>query len=403
MTETRVTLRSPVAGSYASEIERRLFYVSAGITGFRLVERDGQIHEVVVATDAPADADGLAAKLAHVIETDVLTHRPMPRKVVWESPCSAAATGEVFDDLLARGIAFEAGEGQVAFGEPLIALMDHFDETLTSKVVELFGAREYRYPTLIPTRVLERCGYFNSFPQFLMFVTRLHGDTDTYRAFVADYERDGRVDPSVLGQCDNLDYCLPPTMCFHTFHQYGNRVLGTGDGEVVTAKGKSFRFESRYATSLERLWDFTIREVVFMGSREFAIEARRSLMEAAFAFVTDLGLACCCEVANDPFFCKSDAAEVVLSQRLLELKYELRAHVGPERSIAVASFNAHEDFFSRNFDIRAPDGEPVTTACAGFGLERLVYSFLCHHGLEPAGWPPAVRQALAERSPRPPG
>lgn len=150
--------------------------------------------------------------------------------------------------------------------------MDMLDERFAAIVREL-GGRQRRYPTLIGTQTLHRCGYFSSFPQFVMFVTRLHTDSNEYRKF-AEYAA-GResIGDGLAEHFGNADYCLPPTMCYHTFHEMeGTRLEGAGT--VVSSRGKSFRHESRYHRTLERLWDFSIREIVFLGDREFVRSKR---------------------------------------------------------------------------------------------------------------------------------
>jgi seryl-tRNA synthetase len=275
--------------------------------------------------------------------------------------------------------------------------MDYFDRRVKQIAMGLPNAQEYRYPTLLPTHVLDEFGYFASFPQFMMFVTRLHNDLDVYRAFVQEYESNQRITPALFSHCQNHDYCLPPTMCYHTYHQYRGQQLDKN--MVVTAKGKSFRFESKYYRGLERLWDFTIREIVFMGTREFVLECRQAFMQQAFALMEELDLHGYCEVANDPFFVAGDTASKIFSQRALELKYELRLHVAEkptDRSIAVASFNFHEKFFGETFHISQENQNSILTGCVGFGLERLVYAFLCQHGLDAAKWPQIVKRELGK-------
>jgi hypothetical protein len=124
------------------------------------------------------------------------------------------------------------------------------------------------------------------------------------------------------------------------------------------------------------------------------LAARQTFMQLTFDLITELDLVGHCEVANDPFFCSAETSSRILSQRLLELKYELRLGVAPQRTIAVASFNFHGEFFTENFDI-TQNGAHASTACVGFGLERLVYAFVCRHGLDVARWPAPVRAALA--------
>jgi seryl-tRNA synthetase len=268
----------------------------------------------------------------------------------------------------------------VALGETMADLTDALDATIRTIATGEFAGARFRYPTLIPASVMRRCGYLTSFPQHLMFVTRLHSDLDVYRDFVSDVGAGENLVTDVLDRCAGVDYCLPPTMCYHTFHQFADGVLPPGL-QVVTARGKSFRHEEKYHRGLERLWDFTIREIVFIGGREEVLARRREFLERILRLAEDLQLVGRCEVASDPFFGHADVAGKSSSQRLLELKYELRLDVGEGRDIAVGSFNRHESRFGEAFGIRLPDGATAFTACAGFGLERFAYAFVCQHGL----------------------
>lgn len=389
----RIALHQPLNLEQRQELAKRLFFVSEQIVDFALIEQDAQLVAIDVTSAQPIDAAQLAEKINTVVATDIIDQRPVEQKVVWQSRHTRPIQEDLYAQMIERGIAVEMGEGQIGVGEPFIALMNYFDARLRRIAVEILGGQEYQYPTLIPTQVLDRCGYFNSFPQFLMFVTRLHSDIDVYRTFLERYQQTGDVRTFALESCGNLDYCLPPTMCFHTYHHFRDRRLGE-QNLVVTARGKSFRFESRYAQTLERLWDFTIREIVFIGSREFVLTSRETFMQQCFALMDELGLTGHCEVANDPFFANQETAARIWAQKILELKYELRLNVAAERTIAVGSFNFHEEFFGQNFNIRGDAESWVRTGCVGFGLERLVYAFLCQYGLDEREWPPAVVAAV---------
>ncbi|MGZ2361452.1 hypothetical protein LRE75_33040 [Streptomyces sp. 372A] len=389
-----VGLTAPVPEALAPEIERRLLFVSPEITEYDLIVTDGEVHGVSLTVDTPVPNDVLTQKVNHMVDTDIRTQWVTPGKTVWVSPYRPGVEAGVFGRLLETGAVSAAGEGQVAIGEPLLSLFAYFDRSVREMLARDFTATEYRYPTLISTRALETSGYITSFPHHLMLVSRLHNDIDVYRAFQEKYA-DAGVDSTVLGYCGNVDYCLPPTMCYHTFHQFQGRTLESGRLHVVTSRGKSFRFEAAYAATLERLWDFTIREVVFMGSREDVLDARGRFMRQVLDYVDGLGLSGSCEVGNDPFFSGADTGARIWSQRLMELKYELRLHIGADHSIAVASFNFHDDLFGKAFGIDQGVDGPVRSGCVGFGLERLVYAFLCQYGVDPERWPDAVRSGVA--------
>ncbi|GAA2961439.1 hypothetical protein [Actinokineospora diospyrosa] len=393
MRALRVALAESVPVDLAPELAKRLFFVSSAIAEFDLVAQGGVVNAVDLVISDDVEESAIAVKIGKVVAAEVLTQRPLPPRQVWRSPVTATFV-DPFPELLASDTAFVAGEGQVGFGEPLLSLVDYLDARLRSIALGLPRSREFRYPTLLPTSVLDRFGYFGSFPQFAMFVTRLHNDIDVYGDFVERYRAEGHLPDTLFEQCGDKEYCLPPTMCYHTYHQYTGRQLP--QEMVVTARGKSFRHESRYHTSMERLWDFTIREIVFLGGEDFATECRNAVMAQAYALLEELELAGFCEVANDHFFGNADTAGKILTQRVMELKFELRVPVAEDRDIAVGSFNLHGRFFGESFGITDSAGSPTASGCVGFGLERLAYAFLCQHGADPAGWPTAVTDRIGD-------
>lgn len=397
MPDYRIPLTEPVAAEQVGELAQRIYFLSESIVDF-VLPGVGDVTEVVVTTEGDVDPAVLADKLNRMVDEEVRPQLSGPPRVVWRSPNSDEARN-VADELLASGELVPMGPGQFALGPVVTALLDYVDRRLLRAVTEEFGARAYRYPTLIETETLRRCGYFTSFPHFLMLVTRLHADSDNYREFVTAARAESEGLPPLLDYCDDTSLCLPPTMCYHTYRQFQGQRLSE-PGLVVTARGKSFRHESRYWRSLERLWDFTIREVVFLGDRDRVLAQRQRMLELTTELAVELGLGGHCEVGNDPFFGSVESPQRAWSQRLLELKYELRLPIGEGRTLAAASFNFHEDFFGSSFDIRRPAGDgdedaTVITACAGVGLERFAYAFLCRHGVDPAAWPEPVRLAVA--------
>lgn len=104
------------------------------------------------------------------------------------------------------------------------------------------------------------------------------------------------------------------------------------------------------------------------------------------------GLAYRLESATDPFFIGEFRKQVAF-QSAFQLKYEIRAALPyKDATLAVGSYNYHQDFFGRSLNIRLPDGTPAHTGCAAFGLERIAFAFLAQYGLNPANWPEEVRK-----------
>jgi seryl-tRNA synthetase len=390
MPEYELHFDEPVEGAHLDELRRRVYYVSEAITDFRLVVQDEQASAVVVVTDRPADAQELTRSLRRIVDEEVRPQLRTPPKVLWRSRSEREPRPDTFDGLVADGVVHEIGPGQVALGHPALLALDALDGMLREIIADEFGAREYRYPTLLPVTALHRSGYLSSFPQHLMFAARLDGDADTYRAFAREAAAGDPIGGQVLHRCGPVDRCLPPTMCYHTFDQFAGTTLP--ENTVVTARGGSFRHEARYHRTLERLADFTIRETVFLGTAEFVRDARDRFRTRAIDLVEQLDLSGRCEVANDPFFAGAATAAQVSSQRLLELKHELCLNIGAGDSISVGSFNLHETHFGDAFGITGPAGQAVHSSCVGFGLERLTYAVLCQYGWDISDWPPPLSE-----------
>ena len=390
----RIILDKPISSIHTEELEKRIYFISADINQFQLFKDGNTITSIEVSLLQGTDPLEIEEKIKSVINNEIVVQKVLPPRVVWTSDKSSTTfQDDVFEKLLEREMVYEMGEGQICFGEKMISLMDRLDQIIRELTISHFGATEYRYPTLISTKALEKCGYFKSFPHFLMFVTRLHNDIDNYREFLDEYKANNGIGSYLLPHCQNVDYCLPPTMCYHTYHQFQNTKHNESENRVITSIGKSFRYESKYHRTLERLWDFSIREIVFMGSRDFVLESRHKFMEASFVLFKKLGLDGHCEVASDPFFCSEDTAAKIFNQRMQELKYELRLKVADNRTIAAASFNFHDHFFGEQFNIKRGDTEWMTTGCIGFGIERLAYAFICQHGLDEVHWTNVLSEA----------
>jgi seryl-tRNA synthetase len=283
--------------------------------------------------------------------------------------------------------------GIFAVGPLLSRLINYFEGQFLSLAAG-FEAASYRFPTLIPARYLERVNYFRAFPHSLSFVTHLRTDLDAIDHFAqhAACDEHGLNEP--LSSFAGIETLLSPAVCYHLYFALADKPL-PGGGVVATAVGNCFRYEAINLISLERLWNFTMREVIFVGSKEFVLQNRETARQRMAAVFEQVGLAYRVESANDPFFIGEFRKQAAF-QSAFQLKFEIRARLPfKDATLAVGSYNYHQDFFGRQLNITLPDGSPAHTGCVAFGLERMAFAFLAQYGLEPANWPAYVRQALA--------
>jgi len=249
-------------------------------------------------------------------------------------------------------------DGRVSLHRPAASLYRWFGGQFLRMATDA-GAEEYRFGSAIGRDTLVRAGYFEAFP-------------------------DGAT--SITGHGDGRGYCLSPAVCYHAYEQFAGQRF---DRPItITAESPCFREADRKTSDVGRLWEFTMREVVFVGSSAWVAARRDDWMARISDFAASLGLEGSLEPATDPFFGATDRGKRLL-QQVKGLKYELRLADGRDQ-LAVASFNLHETFFGQRFAMTLEDGTDVHSACAAFGLERWVLVFLTQHG-------PAAAEALIGR------
>lgn len=302
-------------------------------------------------------------------------------------------TDDPLPELVRRGEVSREADGIYALGPLLTRLIDAFEQ-LFLDLAASFSAQPYRFPALIPARYLERVGYFRAFPHSLSFATHLTPDLDQIDAFAETAACDEHGNLNVpMQRFAPIQTLLSPAVCYHLYFTLADQNLPP-QGVTATAVGNCFRYESLNLQPLERLWNFTMREVIFVGSKEFVLENRevaRQRMEGVFE---EIGFAYRVESANDPFFIGEFRKQVAF-QSAFQLKYEIRAKLPFKNStLAVGSYNYHQDFFGRHLNIRLPDGSPAHTGCVAFGLERIAFAFLAQFGFDRDQWPQSMQEIL---------
>jgi seryl-tRNA synthetase/acyl carrier protein len=292
---------------------------------------------------------------------------------LFEHRTSRTAFASPVDALVHRGDLTAPGAGRVALSGLALDVARAVDHSVARWATTL-GAMERSYPSLIDLDVLERAGQPESFPQHLTLAC--HPERG-----------EGPATPSTAR------HALAPAVCYHVYPEWQTKTLSETP-VLLTAAGRCYRHEDGRHVPLERLWEFSMREIVVLGTREQVEDIRQTLVRRVSELVTTLGVDGAIELAADPFFTSGDAGRRLM-QQAGALKYELRLTIDAGgRGVAAASFNHHHDFFGRRFDTRLSTGAPAHSGCVAFGLERWVLGLLSQHGVDERRWPDAVRQWL---------
>jgi seryl-tRNA synthetase len=383
MATFRVKLEYAPQEMAREEIRKQLTFLSGHI-GLAAFLEDGTCLEFEA---PPALGPALCPKvtdLAHQIG-DAL--RDLQRKVLFRS--------STFDK-----VAFPAGPlpgihmlgpGQAALSDLPLALFRYFDRVLES-LAAAWDAEHVMVPALIPASVLARCDYFRAFPHSLTFATHLKPDAEVIQGFRTRHETAKSLDSESRADMELPSTCLSPAVCYHIYHLHQRERIPDA-GRAYSVCGKCFRFENNNMVELNRLWEFTMREIVFLGSRDTVQEHRSRSIDIMREFLDQHRLAAEIRTASDPFFVAPDNVSKTCFQLSSDSKFEISLRMPNDERLAVGSHNYHSDFFGRAFETSLESSASCHSACVAFGLERWVYGFLVQHGSLLRDWPSIVRKA----------
>ncbi len=383
-----------IPGFLVSEVKSKLAYVDEQIIQAEVFPSGDQIRLYLKQDMEPAQKARLEEKVQRVVQA-LVKGAFRPKVQVLEDYLSrpVPCTDDPTPELLRRGEISQEAAGVYTLG-PLVSRLIASFESLFGDLAEAFAAQPYRFPTLIPARYLERVGYFSAFPHSLSFATHLKPDLDAIDQFASHATCDESGLNTMPESLAKIEMLLSPAVCYHLYFSLADRPLPQGQ-VTASAVGNCFRYEASNLMSLERLWNFSMREVIFVGTKEYVLDSREAARQRMRKVFEEIGLAYRVESANDPFFIGEFRKQAAF-QSAFQLKYEIRARLPfKNATLAVGSYNYHQDFFGRNLNITLPDGSPAHTGCVAFGLERMAYAFLSQFGLDNVMWPAGLREALA--------
>ncbi|SEB90501.1 hypothetical protein SAMN04490357_0688 [Streptomyces misionensis] len=263
--------------------------------------------------------------------------------------------------------------GLPSLGAEETALLRLLDDTFEKWGVSA-GARPMTMPPLLPAADLKRLDYYENFPHQAVVATAIDVDRRGEYCSETGCFPCSSLQPAELG--------LPSASCYAVYLDHEGREVEADT--LVTVVGWCFRKEERYE-GLRRQLGFHMREIVALGSREHADAHLLDFTDRITAFARALDLPLRREAATDPFYDKGGSK--ALLQRLSPVKHEFLFE-----DLAIASVNTHRNFFGDRCSITlAGTGEPASTSCVAFGLERWLSALTRRYGT----WAAATDAVLA--------
>ncbi len=391
-----IQLPQPICDNLAAEIEKESVCISPHLRQLRVtpdrkvvnIQSDSAIYDTEVRGKTQRFLD---AMLKNIYSFDTKIYERYERKD--KGPFAVG----VQEELRRRGWVYDYGGGHVAMTGPALALTKVLDARAEALYKEHFNAQAGMYPALVDAELLARCGYFESHPNAVTFIGHVIDDFDLIETFRQENTGATTTHLPAHEHVHLPGKCLNPAACFPCYPTLSHRSMSE-QGEIVTWLGRVFRYESRNTAGLDRLWEFNVRELVFVGTEQFVIDARQRAIGVINKLANMFDVECIIETATDPFFASVSAAKSFW-QQTQEVKYEIRLPIaiddrGEFTTIAAGSLNLHGDFFGQRFNINSHDNTTASSGCVGLGVERWVLAAFAQHGFDPARWPETVRDDI---------
>jgi seryl-tRNA synthetase len=255
--------------------------------------------------------------------------------------------------------------GLATLGPAMVAIKSALDRRFVAWADEI-GAVAMLYPTLMQAADLAKLDYFRNFPHLAVAASRVRPER-----LEAGFGEDTGLAAIPAADLTEARYVLPSAACYNVYIHLQGEVLDAP--RYITTVASCYRNENHY-DELQRLWNFTMREIVCLGPADAVQEHLRTFKPRILAFAAGLGLDLNVEFATDPFY--QPGSSVAVMQKLFPQKEELQY----QGTLAIASLNFHRNFFGERCAIRMADGEPAFTGCVAFGIERWMHALLDRFG-----------------------
>lgn len=231
-------------------------------------------------------------------------------------------------------------------------IIDDFDSDFLG-FAEGYKLNKWSFASLIGNDIIKKCGYFESMPTNLSFVTNA-GDENVSKM----------LNKEAITSLPVPEYSLSPAACLHIYPMLQKERI---NNELITTRQKVYRYEQGHYSKETRLWEFWVREFVAVGFEEYVKDFLKDFQMKALEYASSKFKEAYLRSASDSFYPSRENKVIQRMQSKNNLKQELVVNIG-EMEVACSSFNYHRNHFSKVFGF--DEGGKVVTGCVGFGLNR---------------------------------
>lgn len=256
----------------------------------------------------------------------------------------------------------QVGNGLFVLKGKLVELYNRI-EALILQIASKVNAEEVIVPCILSWENTEKSNYLKSFENQALSIVSLE-EARKNNNFVNNY----------IGLA-----C--PTVCYHYFSSLKNNSVD--ENYAITAFARCTRGEKGDLNDLSRLTNFSMREIVFYGTKDYCAEKLKITLEETKKILNDIfDLSYKVMTASDPFFGENETLKKK-AQLISESKYEVQTLLPfCNETISIGSFNNHGSVFYDRFNISSKRPDLKFSSCVGWGYERLIFTILSQKGVD---------------------
>ena len=267
--------------------------------------------------------------------------------------------------LMEQKLVVSVGLGLWVISDPLTQIMDTIDKDILS-TVNKYNPKSLHVPHMLSPMNALRSEYLNSFQKQAIICHSMHDPIWEMSNPCFDVNHSSGMNSS--------------TVCYHFFGALAGATIK--ENTCMTALGRCTRYEEGDLDDLSRLTNFTMRELMFIGSKNYCeATLNKALTDTVSLFDRKYKLSFHIQTASDPFFGENSETKAKV-QLLSRAKLELTAEIPfKNETISLASFNNHGNVFYRRFNISS-DMPDYCSGCVGWGYERILFAVISQHGTD---------------------
>lgn len=394
--EIDIALEVNIPDKLHDDVIKNLYWIDKGINGIA-INRD--TNSIRLSYTGSATVDETVKNTKEIIHRILNNYQKIKSKTYYQATVkNVPFKADPYKELVEAGWVIPGTPGSFVYGglmaKLIIALDNHF-----KRIAFKLGAAEYKFPTLIEVETLMKAGYLDAYPHNANFVVHLHEDLDLVSRFKKSLDKENYKINIEAGDgcCASPDTVLSPTVCHHLYRAMEGRQLKQ---QIITATATSlcYRYESKATSTLRRLREFLMREIIYVGQKEAVIEARNTLLDTLKQSIDEFELNINIVTASDPFFVDNYDKQR-LYQLSFDLKHEAEAYLPFDNSwFSIASVNYHQDHFGKPFNIKDHNQNTAHSCCIGYGLDRWCYAIFSQYGLDTKAWPSSLQKLISGES-----